>query len=126
MRHTIVVVFLSIIPPLFAVSGSNMAVTVNLKVVDEVGAILPGATVAIYHWTYDKGSQKFTPIQDATIRTDSHGEVSIRLIPGIYDVSISFAAFLPNAQRIIVSSKGKNHFHICLNFDRHLKSAGGS
>jgi uncharacterized membrane protein len=81
--------------------------------------------VEVHHWGYDKVTQKFTTVLDGSLRTDSHGEVFLRVFPGTYDMSISSVAFLPAAQRVRVTKDSTKYLKVALKFDRSLKPAGG-
>ena len=85
------------------VSAQSLVGTINGKVVDEQGAVLPGVTVTL------TGRQGAVP----TV-TDERGEFRfVGLNPGVYEVKAELAGFTPRAESGVDVAIGRN---IAVNF----------
>lgn len=96
---------------LTGVSAQEKLGTLRIAVLDPSGAVIPGAKIRII------GSAE----ADKTGFTDGHGHFVTELVPGDYDVFVSFQVFSPAAKKLRLKAGKATDYSVRLKFDRLTK-----
>jgi hypothetical protein len=90
------------------------------QVLDSEGAAIPGATVII-HWDPSGSAVGLhTNVgikEDVRLQTGKHGDFSVQLPPGFYDIFVSAMAFSPACRKIRLKDEKVSKFQVELRVD---------
>lgn len=103
------------------------------SVADNAGGSIPNSRV-IVHWDpvaagdSAKDEDNVGLKEDRIATTDSRGEFSLYLPPGVYDVFVSAAGFNPHCDKVTASAKGNPPYRVSLDPVRmiRVKVTGGA
>jgi hypothetical protein len=67
---------------------------------DAAGGGLPGASVLVQRWEWDRSTKRPRLVSTPPVQTDDEGGFSVYLPPGLYDVFVSYIAMEPVAVKV--------------------------
>ena len=114
--HRLSLVFaavLVLVMPIRALAQVDRA-TLTGTVADNVGAVLPGATVTVTNTATNVSAQQQT--------TDSGSFLFVNLIPGVYDVSVELSGFKKTVQTLALEVAQRARVNVVLDVGAFTES----
>jgi Carboxypeptidase regulatory-like domain len=122
-RRTFRIILFSALSLLFSFTAFSADPTkLSGTVVDQQGAAIPNGRVTV-HWDsagLDDVKENIGIRDDKIATTDSTGDFSLDLPPGVYDIFVTAPGFSPHCEKLTLKAQEMHHYEVRLKVSRMI------